>query len=250
MKPAIFRFCTLTGADDSTDIAELLALSEVFPFVEWGVLVSAGRTGTARYPSRDWITALMAAAQGLKKRPNLALHLCGPSVKEFIAAPDRGFVAEVAPAFGRIQLNLNRKKFSTEAIAQAIGSLMGTSRVITQHNQANAQLAVDLLPFGLSNHEVLFDSSGGRGVLARSWPSVAPEVTHIPHGYAGGLSPDNICEEIDWIAQAAQNRPFWVDMEGQLRTEQDQFGMHKVRSVLAQLQDWLPKPPKGQDVPY
>ena len=82
MKSAIFRFCTLTGADDSTNIAELLALSEILPFVEWGVLVSPSHTGTGRYPSRGWIEKLVAATQGMKKRPNLAMN-------SFTAGPGR-----------------------------------------------------------------------------------------------------------------------------------------------------------------
>ena len=36
---------TVTGADDLVDPAELCAIAADFPFVEWGILFSAKRTG-------------------------------------------------------------------------------------------------------------------------------------------------------------------------------------------------------------
>jgi hypothetical protein len=41
---------TITGADDSTSIDEMLALSRRFPFVEWGILVSKRHEGSYRFP--------------------------------------------------------------------------------------------------------------------------------------------------------------------------------------------------------
>lgn len=48
---------TITGADDSTDISQLVELSQEFPFVEWGILVSRRSEGGPRFPSREWIDA-------------------------------------------------------------------------------------------------------------------------------------------------------------------------------------------------
>jgi hypothetical protein len=49
---------TITGADDIVDHDDMLKLCEEFPFLEWGILVSFDRAGTARYPSVPWLIEL------------------------------------------------------------------------------------------------------------------------------------------------------------------------------------------------
>lgn len=39
-------------------------------------------------------------------------------------------------------------------------------------------------------------------------------------GYAGGLSPDNIAEQLDLIDAAAGDVDYWVDAETHVRTEE------------------------------
>jgi phosphoribosylanthranilate isomerase len=66
-----------------------------------------------------------------------------------------------------------------------------------------------------SNHQVLFDQSGGRGIETTEWET--PLENKIC-GYAGGLGPQNINEQFSLI-QSVADRPFWIDMEGKIRTE-------------------------------
>lgn len=47
------KLVTLTGADDKTDLAQLRALSDRYPFVEWALLVGP-LPGTQRNPSQAW----------------------------------------------------------------------------------------------------------------------------------------------------------------------------------------------------
>ena len=55
----------------------------------------------------------------------------------------------------------------------------------------------------------------------------------ILHGYAGGLGPDNIESELQRIAAAAGDAPFWIDMETRVRSDNDeQFDLNKVRRCL------------------
>jgi len=42
---------TITGADDQTSIAQMAEFSDMFSFVEWGILVSRSQEGAARFPS-------------------------------------------------------------------------------------------------------------------------------------------------------------------------------------------------------
>lgn len=48
----------MTGADDATDIDELLKLSDQFPFVEWGILFSQSSASKPKYPTKEWLYKL------------------------------------------------------------------------------------------------------------------------------------------------------------------------------------------------
>jgi hypothetical protein len=62
------------------------------------------------------------------------------------------------------------------------------------------------------------------------------------HGYAGGLGPDNLEEQIPRILEAASYKGFskeiqegdiWIDMETKVRSDQDrQFDLEKVEHCL------------------
>jgi phosphoribosylanthranilate isomerase len=97
---------------------------------------------------------------------------------------------------------------------------------ITQHNKSNADVYKQIVAL---NHEVLFDASGGRGILG-DWHSPIPGKIC---GYAGGLGPDNVLQELEKIS-AICNKPFWIDMEGKLRTD-DKFDLTKCVAVLDQI---------------
>ena len=71
---------TITGADDSTSIPELVNLSKEFPFVEWGILVSKRHEGEFRFPSRHWIERFSDVAGRAKL--NVSTHVCGVWVRQ------------------------------------------------------------------------------------------------------------------------------------------------------------------------
>jgi phosphoribosylanthranilate isomerase len=77
----------------------------------------------------------------------------------------------------------------------------------------------------------LFDTSGGAGVLPNRWPGAWPGRYC---GYAGGLGPDNVVEQLTRIRIAAnEGERFWIDMERRVRSDDDeQFDLDKVRTVL------------------
>jgi phosphoribosylanthranilate isomerase len=228
------RYCTLTGIDESVSLDVLRELSDEFPFVEFGVLYSRSQAGTGRYPSLAWIEHLADNAEELGL-PRLALHICGSAVDEFIT---QGDIVALASKFGRIQLNFRSSKYEPKAIASAIKRVAPECRVITQVNDANAKLAELLRWENCYNHELLFDKSGGRGVSPQEWP-VIDHFTGNRCGYAGGLGPDNLATELPRIAQAANDWPVWVDMEGKLRDESDRFDGERARTCLELVRAYL-----------
>jgi len=228
------RYCTLTGIDQSVSLEALRQLVQEYPFVEFGVLYSKTRAGKGRYPALDWIDYLANNAEELGL-PRLALHICGTAVGEFIEGGD---IVQLASKFGRIQLNFRSEKFETDAIVRAIQLVAPQCRVITQVNDANANLGERLRYRNCYNHEMLFDKSGGKGISPDDWPAV-DRISGGKYGYAGGLGPENLAAELPRIAQAAGDAPVWIDMEGKLRNADDQFDVERARACLAAVQSYL-----------
>ena len=206
-------YVTLTGVDDSTDLIALGAFSRRHPLAEWGFLHSTKRQGLGgRYPS---VSTIRQAFETLQPEVRVALHICGEGVPNLLAGEQTilGLVEAIAARNGRVQLNFSQRDDTLDL--KALGATLARFpkvTFITQHNAANTDVWKALS--GFQNHAVLFDSSGGRGVECAKWPAPLPKVQC---GYAGGLGPDNLSEQLPRIHQAAQGAGFWVDMEGKLR---------------------------------
>ena len=82
----------------------------------------------------------------------------------------------------------------------------------------------------------LFDLSGGAGQLPQAWPRA--DVAYS--GYAGGLSPENVIEQLKKIEEAAWGHRIWVDVETHVRSADDQtFDLDKVRAFLEAVKLWV-----------
>ena len=105
---------TISGADDGVDQAALAQLSKEFPYVEWGILHSASRRGTPRYPSERWLCELIQLSG--YRRLRLSAHLCGTLARDVLrGAP--GWELPDCRAWQRVQLN----GFSSEMVlAQSV----------------------------------------------------------------------------------------------------------------------------------
>lgn len=219
-------FITLTGIDDTTSLQSILEFSSRYRLagqyhpglVEWGALYSLSRQGNGRYPSLATIDKIAAASEA-SGGPNLALHICGRAVSDFIAGT--GHVSEVANSFQRVQINLRATDHDIDALAFRLSQHPSRS-FITQHNATNATLWRALA--GQRNHAVLFDDSGGRGEIRENWPAPLPGVQC---GYAGGHGPGTLATELLRIHQAAAGAHYWVDMEGRVRDAHDRFDLSR-----------------------
>ena len=174
---------TISGADDVVPIDRMVELSERFPFLEWGILLSESRAGTDRYPSAEWVRAL-------KRQPiALSAHLCGAVSK--VAASGMvtvAFFAHPEFQFQRIQVNgyavggavklPNPMHTDFEYVLQAHDELMVVACAL---DIEKARARSD------TRFSILFDPSGGRGRdWSGRWPRAMPRVRM---GYAGGIGP-------------------------------------------------------------
>lgn len=253
---------TITGADDEVPQWELYDISKEHPFVEWAILASKSSEGKPRYPSRKWQTELQDIHH--KNWPievvggsstsffNLALHICGRWIKDLLVGnvtiPD-----EYIPEYARIQFNFRAKevKYDISKFVNAVKKL-GNSKenpLIEKHaryyifqldeNNQNACFEECLEYGGNSIAPVdifpLFDGSGGTGITPKYWPkpiySWRTSPYFIPHGYAGGLGPHNLEEQLVLIEEASNDTPIWIDMESGVRTD-NKFDLEKVVKCL------------------
>lgn len=221
---------TITGPDNGTDFNKLIQISELYPFAEWGILASASQEGNPRFPSRTWFKTIKSEA-----KLQLSLHLCGRWVRDLLLG-NITFPTEIIEPFQRVQLNFHAERTPCEPkqFAKALQSL-GPRQFIFQIDGAhgNTHLYAAQREIPELSLVPLFDISGGAGILPESWPQPQPEFSY--HGYAGGLGPNNLREQIPLILQAAGNNRIWIDMETKVRSDDDKvFMLDKVINCLGQ----------------
>lgn len=230
------RLVTLTGADDGSDPNELVRLSEKYPFVEWGILVSAKQMGSTRFPSSSWMRGLAAAVQG--KNIGLAVHVCGRWVRDIISGRFPKDLAELPMPWDnvkRFQLNFHAEKhdFNNDIIRVLEEQPFEGRQIIFQYDSVNEDDIEELPLCKWNGNAPLFDMSHGAGVLPSNWPKASSSPGYVFYGYAGGLGQDCLPAQLDPISAAAEDKPFWIDMETKLRTGKDSmFDFQKCEACL------------------
>lgn len=230
---------TITGADDAVDPRRLLELSKEFPFAEWGVLRSATRDGSSRYPSEAWRQSLRALLIEDDRAPiRLSMHLCGRLAREAMG----GSLTHLASEYDRFQLNgwsnyllpfllVAKRLPQREFIAQCVGldALEQTFAFIGIENEDDAY----------KNVSVLWDPSGGSGLMSSHWPQ-APAGSTIKISYAGGINAMNVQGVLNEISRFGA--PFGIDLESGARTD-DKFDLDKVWQILQNCRSYVEAAP-------
>jgi hypothetical protein len=239
---SILERVTVTGADDGTDPEDLFRLSVKYPFVEWGILLSKSQEGNSRFPSLRWIEHLKwlidgkphwFETEGKKTKPALSGHLCGSWVRE-LCAGRLTFLADrptICAMFERVQLNFHANTHSVhkDEFTRALKSWKTVNQYIFQFDNTNNWILATANAENI-NVAPLFDTSGGAGIYPGSWPLGFGASC----GYAGGLHPDKITEQLPRIRAAAEHCKIWIDIETHVRSNDDKlFDLDKVEKFLA-----------------
>lgn len=209
------KYVTMTGADDKTQISELFRVSNRFPFAEWGILFS--QKTAARYPGWDWAVELSEQWNAEINKPNLSAHLCGRWVDDATNGSIPFLNDVVTNMFGRIQLNMAKGRLqpALNPSSEVWNAITKVGRdVILGGPYQKYDLQVDTELFTNSGAFPLFDCSGGRGQLSEVWPK---PVDGILCGYAGGLSPKNLEDQLKKIEDVVGDATIWIDMESGVR---------------------------------
>ncbi len=228
----------MTGADDSITPEQLLDINEKYPEVEWAILLSKNSVGHRRFPSFKWIERLSKITKEVPTK--LAGHLCGTWVRELVKGKLSVFSERpgLLNMFQRIQLNFHGEHMEPDP--EFFKILKGSNKqVIFQFDDVNNDLLKKALDHGV-NAVPLFDVSGGAGIVPEAWP--AP-VDGVYCGYAGGLGPDSMTEQLERISKVVPaSQTIWIDMERRIRSEDDEvFLLSKVQTCLDLVREFSEK---------
>lgn len=230
---------TVTGADDSIRPETLIEIAAEFPFVEFGILLSRNAMGKNRFPSKEWLRQMIAECSG--RGIQFSGHICGAWVREILAGkwPKWDFYnihdSFISPdVFKRWQINTHAQPHNVDFIQLPYILLeleKNEQSVIFQYDDVNTELVSRSVKAKADNVSALFDLSHGAGILPSSWPK---PIEGVPCGYAGGLSPENVSEQLSKLESAVGDSTIWIDAETKLRSADDQvFDIEKVRAFLA-----------------
>lgn len=220
---------TMTGADLSVRPYELSSISAKFPFVEWGILVSRRKNSVPRYPSLQWLISLREYYRDV----HLSCHVCGEWARDLVSGGSMFLdnMADYLSIFGRIQLNISNliHTLNPDDLLSILRPYH--KRFILQVRE----IPEHFRSVNWNDISFLFDRSGGRGQLPNEWP--APWGVC---GYAGGLNPDNIIEQLGKIDLVRGKRSCCIDAESGVRSSDDQsFDLVKVQMFLERVEPYV-----------
>lgn len=194
--------------------------------IEFAILRSPKVGQSPRYPTMDVIRGITSYVYPHQ----LAFHLCGRYAQmvhdrewlELCSIVDFSLVS-------RVQVN------STLGDEKAMITIMQFAKHIGK--EVIMQWRQDTFPFA-GDISLLQDRSGGTGQLAEKWATpdnLCIKRNDLNHsrtkiGYAGGLGPHNIEEQLPKIILASRKHGFWIDCETGIRTN-DLFDKQKAEEM-------------------
>jgi len=227
------EYITCSGIGPHNDVSEIINLGKNYENAEFAVQVSREKF----FPYNDrynFFRTLVATCT--VNDVNLAMHvnleyrtdLCRGIVPEFFQdlwsiKRQKGTQNADKPVIGRVQVNINggndKFDFYPDKVANIIRTYSGIKFIFQYapvQRERIEQLDKQGVPFSL-----LYDVSGGEGKLSRdSWGGII--LPGHQTGYAGGLSPDNVVENLNYInTLLPANYDTWIDAEGKLKSPDD-----------------------------
>jgi hypothetical protein len=235
------RCVTITGADHSITPSSLIAISRGYPFVEWGILLSKSQEGSNRFPGRPWMNRFAQLTQdhSLDEPIYTSGHLCGQWLRDYLRG-DATCPHFDLGIFDRIQLNFHGQLQAVNYTRFLLNTLQGSIKsgrsVIFQRDGVNDALLNRVMLDDVIV-QTLFDLSHGAGLCPEAWPLPIEDVFC---GYAGGLGPDNLKEELEKLEAVVGDREIWIDMETKVRSGHDRiFDLAKVIECLEIASPWV-----------
>ena len=239
------KYITCSDPRNYNTIYELFDLWDIDPRVEIAVQMHPGKVSpdTERY---KWIRGLIDGLYIHKQEYNLAIHVnndwCDDICNGVIpAALEPLFNAssyyKSRPLVQRIQLNMPKhtaENFNAQKLKPVIDSY-NDKEFIIQYKPTTVA-AVDALHKSGTRFSLLFDESGGKGRDASAWRAPIFPGQHL-QGYSGGMSPENVADNLTKISRVADGHDIWIDAEGKLKRD-DKFDIGRAKQYIQNALRW------------
>jgi hypothetical protein len=181
--------------------------------------------------------------------------MCGRWVRDLCNAEAADFLHEMSeflPMFNRIQINwspyfndcdMARACWGIRLLDFEFPNLELILQMGKNHDQDKWGRLVKWLHAAMIPFSILQDGSGGKGLLPEKWE----RFQDIFMGFAGGLTPENVVEQLGKIGEVvADNDLCWIDMESGAREEvplglqvENRFSLDRVQTFLEHSEPWI-----------
>lgn len=247
------RYITCSDPRNHNTHDEMFDLWKMDPRVEIAVQMHPGKVSpdTERY---KWIKQLvdkMSDDVTTKDVCNLAIHvnndwcdeICNgtvPVALQPLFNADRFILQHITclqPVVKRIQLNMPQKtaeNFNAQKLKNLI-EYYEDKEFIIQYKPTTINAVQQLHKIG-AKFSLLFDESGGTGRDAGVWRAPVYPYFHY-QGYSGGMSPENVAENLTKISRVAGAHTIWIDAEGKLKTD-DKFDCARAAAYIKNAIRW------------
>lgn len=237
---------TCSDMREYNEIDDIINLGKTYPMAEFAIQAHPSKF-SGWMPRYVWFDTLMHAAK--MNNINLAMHvnaewrteICRGNIPYEIKRMWNLQRANGMPVIGRVQININGGKesfrFYADRVADIIRAYPNIEFVFQYTPRQRARLKkLDATgaPFSM-----LFDASGGRGISPLAWH--APVSKNHKMGYSGGLSPENVAENLDKINLVLPtDYNTWIDAEGKLKDpDTKQFDVARAEKYIQNAIRWI-----------
>ena len=259
------RYITCSDPREFNDIHDIVDLAKLSSRVEIAVQAHPSKMSHGM-PRNEWFRELLDYVITDKININLAVHVNNEWCKHICSTGE--IPTELSdifdlcydddknrPVVKRWQLNMSEnaaKGIKYGKLKRLFNSNSNKEFIVGQN--MNTRLAAGKLHDMGARFSLLYDTSGGRGLSPAIW--TVPLYPNVAQGYAGGLSPENVCENLTRIARVAvlpnvrydekhkpvyslqERRDIWIDAEGKLKTD-DKFDIARAKKYILNAESWL-----------
>ncbi len=237
------KYITCSDPRNYNSIYDLFDLWDIDPRVEIAVQMHPGKVSpdTERY---KWIEHIVHDLYGFPRK-NFAIHvnndwcddICNGKIPDALKPLFDAYSYRLQPIAKRIQLNMPQKtaeNFNPQKLNKVI-KYYDDKEFIIQYKPITVNAVQQLHKIG-ANFSLLFDASGGRGESPKSWQKPVYPYFH-PQGYSGGMSPENVADNLTKISRVAGAHDIWIDADGKLKTD-DKFDVMRAKQYIQNALRW------------
>ena len=218
------RYITCSDPREHNSVKSIIELSQK-PRAEIAVQCHPSAM-SANMPRNIWFNELLRAALALRHM-NIAIHINSEWSNLMCT---KGIIPDIVldwmkiekthnkPLIQRVQLNMSKDTANNININALRGALYDFrhQEFIFQYND-KTKAAIEKLHKSGAKFSLLFDASGGEGISPETWEK--PIYENHPMGYSGGMSPDNVVQNLNMIKKVVGDDVTWIDAEGKLKSQ-------------------------------